>query len=80
MRFHERPRLVPNLSCRIDSALCAEVRDHRLRRTCAKLCRKNGGDLEQIKFLLGHSSIQTTERYLGSEQDMEIAVNDNLGL
>ena len=38
---------------------------HDLRRTCAKLCRKNGGDLEQIKFLLGHSSIQTTERYLG---------------
>ena len=28
---------------------------HDLRRTCAKLCRKNGGDLEQIKFLLGHS-------------------------
>jgi integrase len=53
---------------------------HDLRRTCAKLCRKNGGDLEQIKFLLGHSSIQTTERYLGSEQDINIAVNDNLGL
>ena len=28
---------------------------HDLRRTCAKLCRKNGGDLEQIKFLLGHT-------------------------
>jgi integrase len=53
---------------------------HDLRRTCAKLCRKSGGDLEQIKFLLGHSSIQTTERYLGSEQEIEIAVNDNLGL
>ena len=53
---------------------------HDLRRTCAKLCRKNGGDLEQIKFLLGHSSIQTTERYLGSEQDIAEAVNDNLGL
>jgi integrase len=53
---------------------------HDLRRTCAKLCRKSGGDLEQIKFLLGHSSIQTTERYLGSDQDIEIAVNDNLGL
>jgi integrase len=53
---------------------------HDLRRTCAKLCRKSGGDLEQIKFLLGHSSIQTTEKYLGSEQDIEIAVNDNLGL
>jgi integrase len=25
---------------------------HDLRRTCAKLCRKNGGDLERIKFLL----------------------------
>jgi integrase len=43
---------------------------HDLRRTCAKLCRKNGGDLEQIKFLLGHSSIQTTERYLGSEREL----------
>jgi integrase len=53
---------------------------HDLRRTCAKLCRKSGGDLEQIKFLLGHSSIQTTERYLGSEQEFVIAVNDNLGL
>ena len=53
---------------------------HDLRRTCAKLCRKAGGDLEQIKFLLGHASIQTTERYLGSEQEISIAVNDNLGL
>lgn len=53
---------------------------HNLRRTCAKLCRKAGGDLEQIKFLLGHSSIHTTERYLGSEQEIAVAVNDSLGL
>ncbi len=53
---------------------------HDLRRTCAKLCRKAGGDLEQIKFLLGHSSIQTTERYLGSEQEIAVAVNDDLGI
>jgi len=52
---------------------------HDLRRTCAKLCRKSGGDLEQIKFLLGHSSILTTERYLGSDQEIVLAVNDNLG-
>jgi hypothetical protein len=37
---------------------------HELRRTCAKLCRKNGGDLEQIKVLLGHSSIQTDHKTL----------------
>jgi integrase len=55
---------------------------HDLRCTCAKLCRKNGGNLEQIKFkfLLGHSSIQTAERYLGSEQEIVVAVIDNLGL
>ncbi len=33
---------------------------HDLRRTCAKLCRAAGGDLEQIQLLLGHASIQTT--------------------
>jgi integrase len=53
---------------------------HDLRRTCAKLCRKSGGDLEQIKFLLGHSSIQTTERYLGAEQEIAVAVNDTWSL
>jgi site-specific recombinase XerD len=53
---------------------------HDLRRTCAKLCRKAGGDLEQIQLLLGHASIQTTERYLGTVQNLVVAVNDDLGL
>lgn len=53
---------------------------HDLRRTCAKLCRKAGGDLEQIQMLLGHASIQTTERYLGTEQNLATAVNDGMGL
>ena len=52
---------------------------HDLRRTCAKLCRKAGGDLEQIQILLGHASIQTTERYLGTVQNLTVAVNDALG-
>jgi hypothetical protein len=34
--------------------------------------------LEQIKFLLGHESILTTQRYLGSEQNLKNAVNDAL--
>jgi integrase len=53
---------------------------HDLRRTCATLCRKAEGGLGQIKFLLGHSSIQTTERYLALEQEIAIAVNDGIGL
>lgn len=53
---------------------------HDLRRTCAKLCRAGGGDLEQIQLLLGHASIQTTERYLGTKQNLVEAVNDHLGL
>ena len=51
-----------------------------LRRTCAKLCRKAGGDLEQTQLLLGHASVQTTERYHGTEQALVQAVNDGLGL
>ncbi|MBV9264988.1 MAG: tyrosine-type recombinase/integrase [Acidobacteriaceae bacterium] len=56
------------------------VRPHDLRRTCAKLCRAAGGDLEQIQLLLGHASIQTTERYLGTRQNLADAPNDRLGL
>jgi integrase len=46
------------------------IAPHDLRRTCAKLCRAAGGELEQIQLLLGHTSVQTTERYLGSKQDL----------
>ena len=46
------------------------IRPHDLRRTCAKLCRGAGGDLEQIQLLFGHASIQTTERYLGTKQNL----------
>jgi hypothetical protein len=31
-------------------------------------------------FILAGQSIQTTERHLGSEQEIAVAVNDNLGL
>jgi integrase len=53
---------------------------HDLRRTCARLCHLAGGELDQIQFLLGHVSIQTTERYLGCKQKLGIAVNDRLGI
>ena len=53
---------------------------HDLRRTCARLCHAAGGELEQIQFLLGHVSIQTTERYLGCKQRIRSAVNDQIGI
>jgi site-specific recombinase XerD len=53
---------------------------HDLRRTCARLCHAAGGELEQIQFLLGHVSIQTTERYLGCKQRIRSAVNDKIGI
>jgi integrase len=53
---------------------------HDLRRTCARLCHLAGGELEQIQFLLGHVSVQTTERYLGCRQRLKNAVNDCIGI
>ena len=53
---------------------------HDLRRSCARLCHNAGGELEQIQFLLGHSSVQTTERYIGCKQSLGIAVNDRIQL
>ena len=56
------------------SSLEVELDD--LRRTCAQLCHAEGGELEQIQRLLGHASIQTTERYLGTKENLAVATND----
>jgi site-specific recombinase XerD len=58
----------------------AKLAPHDLRRTCARLCHASGGELEQIQFLLGHVSVQTTERYLGCKQRIRSAVNDRIGI
>src|SRR5260370_177665 len=56
------------------------IAPHDLRRSCAKLCRAAGGELEQIQLLLGHASVQMTERYLGTKQDLVHAPNDAIKL
>ena len=38
------------------------------------------GEMEQIQFLLGHVSVQTTEKYLGCKQRLRGAVNDRIGI
>jgi integrase len=41
-----------------------------LPRSRARLCHDAGRELEQIQFLLGHASEQTTARYIGCEQKL----------
>ena len=57
-----------------------DVRPHDLRRTFAKLAHKGNSPIEQIQLSLGHSSVQTTERYIGVQQDLTSAPCDALGL
>lgn len=53
---------------------------HDLRRTFAKLVRKGGADIMQIKLSLGHQKVETTERYLGETQNLSSAPCDVIGL
>lgn len=56
---------------------CAITRAHAER---PNKCAIRRAALDQIQLTLGHSSIQTTERYLGVEQNLESAPCDVLGL
>jgi site-specific recombinase XerD len=57
-----------------------DLAPHDCRRTFAKLALRGGARLEQIQLSLGHASVQTTERYLGLELDLQDAPCDHLGL
>ena len=69
---------------RLQEQTTAVTRDEELwallRRTFAKLAHKGGAAIDQIQLSLGHESIQTTEDYLGVEQDLTDAPCDRLGL
>jgi site-specific recombinase XerD len=56
------------------------IAPHDLRRTFAKLAHKGGSQIDQIQISLGHDSINTTEKYLGVEQDLTDAPCDYLGI
>jgi integrase len=47
------------------------VAPHDLRRTYSKLARAGGCPIEQIQVTLGHAEISTTQRYLGTELELE---------
>lgn len=56
------------------------IHPHDLRRTFAKLAHKGKSPLEQIQLSLGHTSVQTTERHRGVQQDLTTAPCDVIGL
>lgn len=63
------------------AAICKfKLSAHDLRRTYAKLALKGGAAVNQIQLSLGHQSLVTTEKYLGTSQDLTEAPCDKLGL
>ena len=57
-----------------------EVLPHDMRRTYAHLSYKAGAPLRQVQLSLGHSSIRTTEIYLGLDQDLTNAPGDYIDI
>jgi len=57
-----------------------DIAPHDLRRTFSLLALAGKADLHQIQLTLGHSSIQTTQRYLGDRLDLQNAPCDALGI
>jgi integrase len=51
-----------------------------MRRTFAHLARKADASIEQIQLTLGHASSSTTERYLGTRQDLAGPPSDRVRL
>jgi integrase len=74
------PQAVYNVVAQYAEEAGLQVAAHDLRRTFAKLAHKGGAALDQIQLTLGHSSIRTTEQYLGVEQNLTQAPCDVLGL
>lgn len=57
--------------------LGAELHAHDMRRTCAALMRGEGFEWDQIRQQLRHSSIATTEKYVGRGQDLSASLLSN---
>jgi integrase len=53
-----------------------ELAPHDARRTFAQLGYENGVPVTQLSRLLGHSSIETTQRYLNLELNLDVTASD----
>jgi hypothetical protein len=64
------PRRIPSRRCLVNTTARAYPRIAR--------AGASGGELDPIRFMPGHVSIQTTD--LGRKQRLRLAVNDRLGI
>lgn len=69
--FDITPSRIYQIVTEAGEALGIKVAPHDIRRTFAKLSRKAGAPIEQIQECLGHASVQTTNRYLGTKLELE---------
>jgi len=53
---------------------------HRPRRTKVVLIYKRAGNLQACQLLLGHSKLESTERYLGIEVDDALLLSEQTDL
>ena len=53
---------------------------HSLRRTKAVLIYRRTGNLRAVQFLLGHTKIESTVRYLGIEVDDAIEIAEKIDI
>ena len=58
----------------------SKIAPHDLRRSFARLAHKGHAAIEQIQISLGHQSLQTSQKYIGVQQDLTDAPCDHLGL
>jgi site-specific recombinase XerD len=63
-----------------DEAGFDQIRPHDLRRSFARLAHKGHSPIEQIQISLGHQSLETSQKYIGVQQDLNDAPCDHLGL
>jgi len=61
-------------------AIGVDLAAHDTRRTFAKLAHKGGAPLETISYDLGHASLETTQKYLGLELDLDKTSSDFIHL
>ena len=65
------------VTTRCEKAGLGKVAPHDLRRTFARIARKNRQDLDQIQAVLGHENVKTTQDYTGGVQNLQQTPGDS---